>query len=196
MAEINAALIKEFREETGLSIAECRKALEEAGGDKAKALIILQKKGSEIAAKKGDRTLASGAIASYIHASGAIGVMVELSCETDFVARNPEFQTIARDIAMHVAASSPSYLKREDISEDERNKVTETLRAEVADKPKEMQDKILEGKVGAYFADKVLLEQAFIKNPEKTIQDLVNGAVQKFGERTEIRRFARFSTAE
>ncbi len=193
---ISASLIKELREETGLSIAECRKALEEAEGDKAKAKILLQKKGGEIAAKKGDRTLASGAVASYIHASGSIGSMVELSCETDFVARNPDFQAIARDIAMHVAASAPTYLKREDINEEERNKVTETLKAEVADKPADMQEKILGGKVDAYFADKVLLEQVFIKNPDQKIQDLVNSAVQKFGERTEIRRFIRFSVAE
>lgn len=193
---ISASLIKELREETGLSIAECRKALEEAEGDKEKAKILLQKKGSEIAAKKGDRNLGSGTVAAYIHAGGAVGAMVELSCETDFVARNPDFQAIARDIAMHVAASAPSYLKREDISEDERNKVMETLRAEVADKPAEMQDKILSAKVDAYFADKVLLEQAFIKNPEQKISDLVNAAVQKFGERTELRRFNRFSVSE
>ncbi|MDB5194137.1 MAG: translation elongation factor Ts, elongation factor Ts [Parcubacteria group bacterium] len=193
---ISASLIKELREATGLSIAECRKALEEAEGDMAKARIILQKKGSEIAAKKGDRTLGAGAVSAYIHASGAVGVLVELSCETDFVARNPEFQAIARDIAMHIAASSPSYLKREDIPEDERNKVTETLKEEVKDKPADMQEKILAGKVDAYFADKVLLEQAFIKDPEKKIQDLVNAAVQKFGERTEIRRYSRFSTSE
>jgi elongation factor Ts len=122
--------------------------------------------------------------------------MVELSCETDFVARNPEFQAIARDIAMHVAASNPSYLKREDIDEAERNKVSETLKAEVADKPADMQEKILAAKVDAYFADKVLLEQVFIKDPEKKILDLVNGAVQKFGERTELRRYVRFSVSE
>ncbi len=125
-----------------------------------------------------------------------VGAMVLLACETDFVARNPEFQGLARDIAMHIAASSPSYLKREDISEDERNKVTETLKDEVKDKPADMQEKILAGKVDAYFSDKVLLEQAFIKDPEKKIQDLINAAVQKFGERTEIRRYTRFSVSE
>jgi elongation factor Ts len=193
---ISAALIKELREETGLSIAECKKALEETGGDKEKAKILLQKKGSEIAAKKGDRALGSGVVASYIHNAGTVGAMVELSCETDFVARNPEFQAIARDIAMHVAAASPTYLTREEISEDERNKVAETLRAEVADKPAEMQDKILASKIDAYFEDKVLLDQAYIKNPDQKIKDLVNGAVQKFGERTELRRFVRYSVSE
>jgi elongation factor Ts len=193
---ISAALIKELREETGLSIAECKKALEEAGGDKEKAKILLQKKGSEIAAKKGDRTLGSGVVASYIHNAGTVGAMVELSCETDFVARNPDFQAIARDIAMHVAAASPTYLTREEISEEERNKVAETLRAEVADKPAEMQEKILASKIDAYFEDKVLLDQAYIKNPDQKIKDLINGAVQKFGERTELRRFVRFSVSE
>jgi elongation factor Ts len=193
---ITTAQIKELRDETGLSIMQCRKALEEAGGDKEKARILLQKKGGEIAAKKGDRTLGSGTVATYMHASGAIGVLVELSCETDFVAKNPEFQAIARDIAMQVAATNPSFLKREDISESDRTKVAETFRAEVEGKPADMQEKILAGKVDSYFADKVLLEQVFIKNPEQKIVDLVNGAIQKFGERTEIRRFQRFAVSE
>lgn len=196
MTTITTADIKALRDETGLSIMQCRKALEDAGGDNEKARIILQKKGGEIAAKKGDRTLGSGAVATYLHASGAIGTMVELSCETDFVAKNPEFQAIARDIAMQVAATNPSYLKREDISEADKMKVAETFKSEVEGKPEEMKEKILSGKVDSYFADKVLLEQPFIKDPEKKIIDLVNGAVQKFGERTEIRRFARFSVSE
>ena len=196
MTTITTEEIKALREETGLSIMQCRKALEEAGGDKEKARIILQKKGGEIANKKGDRTLGAGVIASYIHSSGAIGVLVELSCETDFVAKNPEFKAIAYDIAMHVAATSPSYLKREDINEADRNKISETFKAEVADKPATMQEKILAGKVDSYFADKVLLDQQFIKNPDLKIKDVVNGAVQKFGERTEIRRFVRFSVSE
>lgn len=196
MTTITTEEIKALREETGLSIMQCRKALEEAGGDKEKARILLQKKGGEIAGKKGDRTLGAGVIASYIHSSGAIGVLVELSCETDFVAKNPEFKAVAYDIAMHVAATNPTYLKREDISEADRTKVSETFKAEVADKPREMQEKILAGKVDSYFADKVLLDQPFIKNPEQKISDVVNGAVQKFGERTEIRRYVRFSVSE
>ncbi|MBX4189387.1 elongation factor Ts [Candidatus Parcubacteria bacterium] len=196
MTEITTADIKSLREATGLSVMQCRKALEEAGGDMAKAKIILQKKGSEIAEKKGDRTLGAGAVVAYIHASGTIGAMVELSCETDFVAKNPEFKAVAYDIAMHAAASNPTFLKREDISEADRAKVAVAFRTEVADKPAEMQEKILQGKIDSYFADKVLLEQAFIKNPDQKIVDLVNGAVQKFGERTEIRRFVRYSVAE
>ncbi len=196
MTNITTEDIKALRDETGLSIMQCKKALEEAGGDAEKARILLQKKSGDIAAKKGDRTLGAGIVASYIHASGAIGVLVELSCETDFVSKNPEFQAIAYDIAMHVAATNPKYLKREDISEADKEKVAETLKEEVKDKPADMQEKILQGKVDSYFADKVLLDQPYIKNPDQKIQDLVNGAVQKFGERTEIRRFVRFSVSE
>jgi len=196
MTTVTTAEIKALRDETGLSVMQCKKALEDAGGDREKARILLQKKGSEIAAKKGDRTLGAGVVAAYIHASGTIGSMVELSCETDFVGKNPEFKAIAYDIAMHVAATSPKYLKREDISEEDRHKVSETFKAEVADKPAEMQEKILAGKVDSYFADKVLLDQPFIKNPELKIVDLINGAIQKFGERTEICRFERFSVSE
>ena len=196
MATITTEDIKKLRDSTGLSVMQCKKALEEAGGDQEKARIILQKKGSEVASKKGDRVLGAGVVAAYIHASGTVGTILELSCETDFVAKNPEFKAIAYDIAMHIAAQNPKYLKREDISEEDRNKVSETFKAEVLDKPAEMQEKILLGKVDSYFADKVLLDQPFIKNPDLKIQDLVNGAVQKFGERTEIRRFTRFSVSE
>ncbi len=193
---ISTAEIKALRDATGLSIMQCRKALEEAQGDMEKAKIILQKKGGEIAAKKGDRTLAAGTVVAYIHSSGTVGAMVELSCETDFVAKNPEFKQVAYDIAMHIAASSPSYLKREDINETDRSKVAETFAAEVKDKPAEMQEKILAGKVDSYFGDKVLLDQPFIKNPELKISDLLSGATQKFGERTEIRRYTRYSASE
>ena len=196
MTTITTEDIKKLRDLTGLSIMQCKKALEEVDGDIEKAKIVLQKKGGEVAAKKGDRTLGAGAIATYLHATGTVGTMVELSCETDFVAKNPEFKQVAYDIAMHVAAINPSYLKREDISEEARAQVAETLRAEVADKPADMQEKILAGKVDSYFADKVLLDQPFIKNPDQKISDLVNGAMQKFGERTEIRRFVRYSTSD
>lgn len=193
---ITTAEIKALRDETGLSIMQCRKALEEAGGDKEKAKILLAKKSGDVASKKGDRSLGAGTIASYVHASGNIASMVELSCETDFVSKNQEFQALARDIAMQVAATNPAYVKREDINEEDRNKAADAFKGEVEGKPEEMKEKILTGKVDAYFAEKVLLEQPFIKNPDQKIQDLINGAVQKFGERTEIRRFARFSVSE
>ncbi len=193
---ITTAEIKALRDETGLSIMQCRKALEEAGGDKEKAKILLSKKSGDIASKKGDRTLGAGTIAAYVHASGNIATIVELSCETDFVSKNQEFQALAKDIAMQVAATNPAYLKREDINEEEISKARDAFKGEVEGKPEEMKEKILAGKVDAYFAEKVLLEQPFIKNPDQKIQDLINGAVQKFGERTEIRRFARFSVSE
>lgn len=153
MSEITTADIKSLRDETGLSIAEVRKALEESQGDKAKALEILKNRSVEMAAKKADRALGAGSIASYIHGGGTSGTLVELSCETDFVAKNEEFKNLAKDIAMHVAAMNP---------------------ADVAE----------------------LLTQPFIKSPDKTIAEMVNGAIQKFGERTEVRRFARFSVSE
>ena len=193
---ITTAEIKALRDETGLSIMQCRKALEEAGGDREKARILLAKKSGDIASKKGDRTLGAGTIAAYIHASGNIASMVELSCETDFVSKNQEFQALAKDIAMQVAATNPAYLRREDINEEDRKKAADAFKGEVEGKPEEMKEKILSGKVDAYFGEKVLLEQPFIKNPDQKIQDLINGAVQKFGERTEIRRFARFSVSE
>lgn len=153
MAEITTSSIKELRDETGLSIAEVKKALEGADGDKTKALEILKAKSAEAAAKKGDRALGAGVVASYIHNTGTSGTLVELSCETDFVAKNEEFKTLARDIAMQIAAMNP---------------------ADVAE----------------------LLDQPFVKNPDQTVKDMINGAVQKFGERTEVRRFARFSVSE
>lgn len=142
--------IKSLREATGLSIMQCKKALEDAGGDRDKAIALLKEKGAEIAAKKGDRTLGSGSVVSYIHSGGTVGTMIELLCETDFVAKNPEFKAVAYDIAMHIAAMNPA-----DAGE--------------------------------------LLDQPFIKNPSQKVGDLINGAVQKFGERTEIGRFVRYA---
>lgn len=187
--------VKALRDKTGVSIMQCRKALEEAGGDMEKAIIILQKKGSDIAEKKADRELKAGAIQSYIHGLGNVGAIVELSCETDFVAKNEEFKALAYDIAMHVAATDPEFLRMEDVTEDSKKKAMEVFEKEVEGKPEEMKAKIIEGKLASYFKDKVLLDQEFIKNPELTIRDLVNNATQKFGERIEIRRFVRFSVS-
>ena len=175
---------------------QCKKALEEAGGDMEKAIIILQKKGSEIAAKKGDRVLGAARIASYIHSSGLVGAMVEIACETDFVSKNEDFGKLAYDIAMHIAAQSPSYLKIEDITDAAKEKVKEVFLPEVEGKPEELKEKILKGKLDAYFKEKVLLEQEFIKNPDLTIAKLLEGAIQKFGEKTEIVRFVRFGALE
>ena len=189
---ISSELIKELREMTGVSVMQCKKALEEAGGDKEKALVILKKKGAEASAKKGDRTLAATQICSYIHSTGTVGVLIELACETDFVARNPEFKALGYDIAMHIAATRPEFNKRENITEADRKVAESVFAAEVEGKPEEMKAKILEGKLSAYFAERVLQEQPFIKNPDLTIAGLISEAVQKFGEKIEVTRFTRY----
>jgi len=159
------------------------------------AVVVLRKQGAKSAEKKSDRTLGAGTVASYIHAGGNVGSMVELSCETDFVSKNEDFQKLAYDIAMHVAALNPEYLKIEDVPEEAKTKVKEVFEKEVEGKPEEMKEKILSGKLDAYFKEKALLSQPFVKNPELTIHDLVQGAIQKFGEKTELTRFVRFSTS-
>lgn len=163
--EITTELVKQLRDKTGVSVMQCKKALEETGGDMDKAAALLMEKSAEIAGKKGDRTLGAGTIASYIHSTGTIGVMVELLCETDFVAKNDEFKALARDIAMHVSATDPKYLKADDAGADSE-------------------------------PEAVLLTQAFIKNPEVTITNLVQQATQKFGEKIEVSRFVRFSVSQ
>ncbi len=189
---ISPELIKELREMTGVSVMQCKKALEEAGGDKEKAIIILKKKGAEASAKKGDRTLAATQICTYVHSTGTTGVMIELACETDFVARNPEFKALGYDIAMHIAAIKPEFRRRTDITEADRKVAESVFAAEVEGKPEAMKAKILEGKLASYFADRVLEEQPFIKNPDLTIAGLISEAVQKFGEKIEIVRFVRY----
>lgn len=190
---ISTETIKELRDKTGVSVMQCKKALEEAGGDMEKAIIILRKISKDVAGKKADRIFGSGAIQSYIHSNGAVGAMVELSCETDFVAKNEDFKTLARDIAMHITASNPEYLRVSDIPADARKVAEEVFAKDVAGKPENIKTQIMEGKLKAYFKDKTLLEQDFIKNPETTIQGLIEAAIQKFGEKTEVARFVRFS---
>jgi len=190
--EITTETIKALRDKTGVSVMQCKKALEEAEGDLAKAEVILRKRSAASAEKKADRELAAGAIGTYIH-DGAIGAMVLLSSETDFVAKNPEFGALAREIAMQVAAAAPKYAVVAEIPSEAMEAATAVFEKEVAGKPEEMKAKILEGKLAAYFKDQVLLEQAYIKDEAKTIRDLLNEATQKFGERVEISRFARFS---
>lgn len=193
---ITTELIKELRDKTGVSVMQCKKALEEAGGAMDKALIILRKKGSDVASKKSDRTLGSGRIASYIHGNGSVGSIVELRSETDFVSNNDEFFALAHNIAMQVAASNPTYLKVDDVTDEEKKKVLEVLEKEVEGKPDNIKDKILKGKLDSYLADKILLEQPFIKDGNMKIKDLIEIAIQKFGEKIEVARFARFSVLE
>lgn len=191
---ITTELIKELRDATGVSVMQCKKALEETGGDIEKAKIILRKISKQSADKKASRTLGAGVVATYVHGNGSVGTMIELLCETDFVARNEDFKALARDIAMHITALAPEYLKMEDVKEEDKTKAKELFEESIdQSKPQEIRDKIMEGKLSAYFGEKVLLEQAFIKNPEVKISTLVEQANQKFGERTEIGRFVRFS---
>lgn len=190
---IPSAQIKELREKTGVSVMQCKKALEEAEGDAQKAAIILQKKGSEAALKKSDRALGAGAIGAYVHTTKEVAALVQLSCETDFVSKNEEFVALARDIAMHVTALAPAYISRDDVGEEELTKAREVFQKEIGDKPKDIQEKILEGKLDAYFREQVLLEQSFIKDPDTTIADLIHGAVQKFGENISIAKISRLS---
>ena len=194
--EITTELVKQLRDKTGISVMQCKKALEEVGGDMEKAIMLLAKKSAEIATKKGGRALGSGVVESYIHATHTVGTMVELLCETDFVAKNDEFKKLARDIAMHVTAANPQFLKTEDIDSHSMALATEMFEKEVVGKPKDIKAKILEGKLSAYWGERVLLNQAFIKNPEVTITNLIEGAIQKFGEKIEISRFVRYSVSQ
>jgi len=196
MATITTELIKELRDATGLSIMQCKKALEEAEGDISKATILLQKKGAGIAAKKADRSLGAGRIVSYIHSTGNIGTLVELLCETDFVAKNEEFGVLAYNIAMQIAATNPLYLKMSDIPENVRKEAESVFVKELEGKPEEMKAKILEGKLNSYFKEKVLMEQEYIKNPEVTVTGLIESFIQKFGERTEVGRFTRIGVGQ
>lgn len=191
--EITSAQLKELRDYTGISVMQCKKALEEAGGDMDKAKIILQKKGGEIALKKSDRELGAGAIGSYVHSTHEVAALVYLACETDFVAKNDEFVALAREIAMHVAAQNPLYINRAEVSEEALQKAKDVFKEEVKDKPIEMQEKILAGKLDAFFKDRILLEQPFIKDQEKAVGDLLNTAIQKFGENVVISAISRLS---
>lgn len=193
---ITTETVKELRDKTGVSIMQCKKALEEASGDIEKALVILRKKSGEFAAKKSDRIFSAGTIQAYVHANGSVAAMVELNCETDFVANNDGFKALARDIAMHVAATNPKFLKREDVTESDMKAAKEVFETEVKGKPEAVKKTILDGKLSAYFGEMVLLEQPFIKDQTVTIKQLVEQAVQKFGEKTEIGRFSRLKVLE
>ena len=194
--DITTDQVKALREKTGVSIMQCKKALEEAKGDVAKALVLLQKRGADIRAAKGNRSLGASLISSYIHGTGGVGAMVELSSETDFVAKNPEFKTLAYDIAMHIAASKPEYISNEEVTDEKKNVVRETFLKDVEGKPEAMKEKILEGKLASYFGERTLLSQPFIKNPEVTISNLIDNAIQKFGEKIVVARFVRYQSLE
>ena len=191
--EISSVDIKALRDKTGISVMQCKKALEEAGGDNEKALIILKKKRSEAADKKSDRELGAGTVGVYLHNTNEVAAMVLLACETDFVSKNEEFVVLARDIAMHVAASEPKYISKDDLDESAIAKAKEVFSKELEGKPVEMHEKILSGKLDSYFKEQILLEQTFIKNPETTISEMISGAIQKFGENVSVVEFKKVS---
>ncbi len=193
--EINAQLVKELRDKTGVSFGKCKEALVETGGDLAKAEDFLKKQGAKIAAKKADRQTSQGLVEAYIHASGKIGVLVELLCETDFVARNETFKEMSHDIAMHIAAMDPRYTGREDVPEEVLSKEKGIFKEQVKSegKPAEVADKIVEGKMDKYLAEICLLEQPFIKDPSLTIGKVIEEKITKLGENIKIGKFVRFS---
>jgi len=198
MSQISLELIKQLRERTAAGFSDCKKALEEAGGDIEKAIDILRKKGLVIAAKRAGKEAKEGIVEAYIHANRKIGVLVEINCETDFVARTDEFREFAHNVAMQIAATNPISITREgvpsEVLEREKRIYEEQLRE--AGKPENIIPKIVEGKLEKFYKENVLLEQPFIKNPELTIQDLLNELMSKTGEKIVIRRFVRFQVGE
>lgn len=185
--------IKTLRDLTGVSIMQCKKALEEAGGDIEKAKVILRKQSSAIANKKSDRELGAGAVAAYTHAGGQVLGAVLLGCETDFVSKNEEFSKLAYDIAMHVAAFGPQFISRDDVKESDLKAAREVFAEEAAKIPEVARAKAIEGKVDSYLRERVLMEQPFVKDPSVTIKDLIDTAVQKFGEKVQVVKFSRLS---
>ena len=198
MAEVTAAQVKELRERTGAGMMDCKKALNEVGGDMDKAIDFLREKGLAAAAKKEGRIAAEGIVEAYIHGGGRIGVMLELNCETDFVANTEDFKQIARDVALQIAAAKPLYLTKEDVPEDVLEHEKNILRAQALNegKPEKIVDKMVEGRISKFYKEFCLLEQEFVKDPDKTINDLVLEKTAKIGERIVIRRFTRYEMGE
>jgi len=202
MAEITAKAVMALRQKTGAGMMECKAALTEANGDEAQAVEVLRKKGKATAEKKSGRITAEGAVGSYIHMGGKVGVMVEINCESDFVARGDEFQQLVKDVAMHVAATDPRFLKREEVPSSELDKEREILLEQLktdaknANKPEDVLNKIIEGRLNKYYEDNVLLDQPFVKDPTKTIDELVKEKVASIKENISIRRFTRYKMGE
>lgn len=195
---MGAAEIKELRERTGAGMLDCKKALDESDGDIEKAVDWLRSKGIAKAAKKAGRAATEGLVISYIHAGGKIGVLLEVNCETDFVAMTDQFQELCRDIAMHIAAAAPEFTTREQVPPDaiEREREIQKQRVLEEGKPEKVADKIVEGRMGKFYEENVLLEQKFVKDDSKTIQDVVTEAVATIGENIQVRRFARYVLGE
>ncbi|ADO56099.1 translation elongation factor Ts [Paenibacillus polymyxa] len=195
---VNASAVKELREKTGAGMLDCKKALEEANGDLTKAVEVLREKGLAAAANKAGRIATEGVVESYIHAGGRIGVLVEVNCETDFVAKTDQFKDFVRDIAMHIAASNPRYVRREEVPQEEIEKEKEILKAQALNegKPEKIVEKMVEGRIGKFYEEFCLLEQSFIKDPDKTISTLINEKISTIGENISVRRFVRFELGE
>lgn len=198
MAEITAAMVKELREKTGAGMMDCKKALTETGGDMEKATDALRKKGLMDAGKKASRVASEGLVSSYIHGAGKIGVLLEVNCETDFVARNPDFIQFTRDIAMHIAASNPICVRREEVPADivARERAIFEEQAKATGKPAPVIQKIVDGRVDKFFAENCLMEQKFIKDQDKSISDVLTALIAKIGENISVRRFTRYVLGE
>ncbi len=196
MAEVNPTLVKQLRDKTNAGMMDCKRALVESDGDLSKAEDILRKKGIASASKKASRTTKEGIVASYIHLQGKVGVLVEINCETDFVAKNDNFRDFVKDITLHIAAAHPLYVSREQVPAPLVEREREIYRAQVTGKPANIVEKIVEGKIDKFYSSICLLDQAFIKNPEQTIKDLVALKIAEIGENIVIRRFARYAVGE
>jgi len=196
--KIDAKLVKELREKSGAPMGDCLKALQEAKGDMEEAFVVLRKRGMASAAKKASRTTNEGAVGTYIHAGGKIGVLLELNCESDFVARTEDFQELLKDIAMHIAATDPRYVRREDVTPEDMDREKEIYRAQASatGKPAPVVEKIVEGKMAKFYEEVCLLDQPFIKEQTLTIQQLIAQKVGKLGENIGVRRFARFKVGD
>jgi len=198
MSTISATMVKELREKTGAGIMDCKGALAECDGDMSKAVDFLRKKGLATAAKRAGRSMTEGIIESYIHMNNKLGVLVEVNCETDFVAKNDDFKEFAKNIAMHIAATNPVGIQPEDVPEETINREKEIYRGQVLEmgKPEKIADKIVEGKMQKYFKESCLMNQVYVRDPDITIEDLLNEMIAKIGENISIKRFARFRIGE
>jgi elongation factor Ts len=195
---VSASAVKELRERTGAGMLDCKKALDETNGDITKAIEFLREKGLSAAANKAGRIATEGVVESYIHAGGRIGVLVEINCETDFVAKTDQFRTFARDIAMHIAAANPKFVRREEVPGDEIEKEREILKAQALNegKPEKIVEKMVDGRISKYYEEYCLMEQSFVKDPDKTVSALLNEKISAIGENISIRRFVRYELGE
>ena len=196
MAAITAQTVQALREKTNAGMMDCKKALTEAEGDLEKAETILRKKGIAKAGSKADRQTKEGVVASYIHMAGRVGVLIEVNCETDFVAKNDSFRELVKDISLHIAAANPKFLRREDVPADLIAKERDIAADQVKGKPANIVEKIVDGKIDKIFSEQCLLEQAFIKNPDVTVGDLVKSKISELGENLVVRRFVRYAVGE